>query len=466
MLFHGKFLSLWEILLIFLKERSNTQQTHRQSMTLTLQQKIIYVLGALLLMGASVLSFDLVQKLNLNKQNKTDLAEVDHVQYGLLNVEEWSLIISNIVLKKVDEFELNDQNREEVQRSVEKLLDAIIVEVEQMIRERNQVPKEEGLFKRLFGAAKQLVVDSVINFDKLRADVPRFTMIILEELNQPETKEALKQYLVKKIEEFSESTFNPADFSKFNAVLERHGCFDKANCQQVLSEEIEALSNEIVTKTIIVLLLFVALFIILLVERKTFHPYPMAILLVACLVLLLGGITTPMLEVEAKINTLSFQLVGEPVAFHNQVLYFQSKSIVDVVAILVETGEIEMIFVGFLIGMFSIIFPALKLGASLLYYYNIKGGQNHRLIQFFALKSGKWSMADVMVIALFLTFMGFRSLISNQLAHLAQVSSDLQVVPNEGGTSLQAGFFLFLSFCLASLVFSTLLEKKSNALKK
>jgi hypothetical protein len=46
--------------------------------------------------------------------------------------------------------------------------------------------------------------------------------------------------------------------------------------------------------------------------------------------LLVAGVTTPMIDMEAKISQMSFVLLGHPIHFENQVLYFQSKSILDV----------------------------------------------------------------------------------------------------------------------------------------
>jgi hypothetical protein len=87
---------------------------------------------------------------------------------------------------------------------------------------------------------------------------------------------------------------------------------------------------------------------------------------------LLGGIITPMIELEAKIDMLLFQLLGEEVIFTNNILFFQSKSITDMVRILMTDGSIQMIFVGILIFTFSIVFPSVKLICSYLYSLNFK----------------------------------------------------------------------------------------------
>ena len=168
-----------------------------------------------------------------------------------------------------------------------------------------------------------------------------------------------------------------------------------------------------------------------------------------------------MIEIKAGISKLSFKMVGEPVLFLNQALYFQSKSIIDVVSIPIKTGKIDMILVGILICIFSIVFPAAIILSSILYYFKTNNLMQNRMVEFFTLHSGKWSRADVMVAALFMAYIGFSGLISSQLSHLEEASQQVEVLITIG-IDLQVGFFLFLGFCIASLVFSTILKKDAD----
>ena len=136
------------------------------------------------------------------------------------------------------------------------------------------------------------------------------------------------------------------------------------------------------------------------------------------------------------------------------------KSITDVVRLLMEEGSLQMIFVGFLIFLFSIIFPSAKLISTLIHSYHLKKAGENKLVRFFVFKSGKWSMADVMVVAIFMAYIGFRGLVSSQLESLASTTRSLEILTTNG-TSLMPGFFLFLSFCLLSLFLSTFLESRS-----
>jgi uncharacterized paraquat-inducible protein A len=141
------------------------------------------------------------------------------------------------------------------------------------------------------------------------------------------------------------------------------------------------------------------------------------------------------------------------------VLYFQSKSVTDLVRVLAQTGEADLILVAFLVALFSVVFPLAKVVASFLYYWDVRGLRASSLVRFFALKSGKWSMADVLVIAMFMAFVGFRGLVSSQLSHLSRTGGTAEVLTTNG-TLLQAGFYLFLAFTIASMVVSTLLDRR------
>jgi hypothetical protein len=121
-----------------------------------------------------------------------------------------------------------------------------------------------------------------------------------------------------------------------------------------------------------------------------------------------------------------------------------------------------MKLVGLLLITFSIIFPLLKIASTLGFYFDFHHARRNPLIKFFVLHSGKWSMADVMVVAIFMAYIGFNGIIADQLGNL-NVASDEIVLLATNGTSLQPGFYLFLTYTLLALYLSELLTKKHHA---
>ena len=98
-------------------------------------------------------------------------------------------------------------------------------------------------------------------------------------------------------------------------------------------------------------------------------------------------------------------------------------------------GKIDVLAVGLLVLLFSVLFPVAKLLSSLAYIYNQRL-QSNRVIRFMVFKTGKWSMADVM---------------TNKIDILTTNKSSLQI-----------GFFLFTSFAILSLLVSQKLQFRKS----
>jgi hypothetical protein len=100
----------------------------------------------------------------------------------------------------------------------------------------------------------------------------------------------------------------------------------------------------------------------------------------------------------------------------------------------------------------------MKLLSTKLYLLGSERWKNSKVIQYFAFKSGKWSMADVNVVAIFMAYIGFKGILDSQLESLnLQTQSLASISTNQ--TSLQPGFILFVGFVLFSLFLSVILHK-------
>jgi hypothetical protein len=176
------------------------------------------------------------------------------------------------------------------------------------------------------------------------------------------------------------------------------------------------------------------------------------------LTLLFAGLTAPMIEIDARFQQVNFLLIGEQITFNDQVIFFQSKSILQVIDILFSTGKVDSFFVGLLILAFSILFPLAKLLSTQIYLAGGEKLRKNKVLKFFAFKSGKWSMADVYVIAVFMAYIGFQGIFDHQLANL-NIETESLVSISTNRTSLQPGFIIFIGFVLFSLVLSTILKK-------
>lgn len=415
------------------------------------------IVSCVLLIAALVLAFQLGRDLRQQQRLQSDLAELQDVRYGLLNAELWVDQIADILAYKIDTFEVTEQNRPLIKRNIEQVLDRLMMEIERYLRRRNA--SGDNLAQRLHGQVRQLVQDFLLDFNELRARVPVYADAVINELNRPETRAEIKRQLLDAIDKAAQASFSKTPTERFDLILERQHCIDGPACVDLLQNASTKLEQRSRITAFWVAALISAMFALAMGRRRTLPPETMALLTTATLVLLAVGVWTPMIEVDARIDSLRFQLLGSPITFTDQVLYFQSKSILDVVSILAATGAADMLLVAVLITLFSLVFPSAKVIAGFLYYFDFRGLRNNRLISFFALRSGKWSMADVLVVAMLMAYVGFSGLIANQLSDISQASPSVDVITTNG-TALQIGFFLFLAFVLASLVLSSMLEAR------
>jgi hypothetical protein len=413
--------------------------------------KAIKILISFCLLAATVYyTYQVIIQSEENQEQKIDQAQINHIRYGLLNVDEWSEKVAVIMTEKINEFELTPENREHLQGNVEGILYRLIDEVEVLMKERTSGS---------FSGVKRWIAGFAVDVDQLRDSVPSFAQTVLEELDKPETKHNLKLYVLSKLDEFVKNTFNKDKMELLDNLLQKYGCESKTDCQIYLEEEIDSREANINKMVVLILILVTLIFLINVIQRDPLGHVQVPILILSSLCLLLGGIITPMIELEARIDLLLFQLVGEEVIFKEQIFFFQSKSITDVVHILIQDGTIQMIFVGSLIFIFSIVFPSIKLLSTYI-YHSFRKTRENKLIRFFVIKSGKWSMADVIVVAIFMAYIGFNGIVSSQLKNLSDQAKPVEIL-STNGTHLVGGFYLFLFFCLSSLLLSEVLVRKT-----
>jgi len=133
------------------------------------------------------------------------------------------------------------------------------------------------------------------------------------------------------------------------------------------------------------------------------------------------GLTKPALTVSASVKVMAMEME----------LVNETLSVLQTIEKLHKTNND---FVAGLILLFSVVVPIAK-GVLLLFVLPLKNIKIRCGIHQFVKTISKWSMADVFVIALFLTF-------------LSAGSSDLMKA------TLRPGFFYFTAYCLISLTAS------------
>jgi len=387
---------------------------------------------------------------------KVDYEELHSLQYGLLNSNVWTGKISAVFNQKIDEFDFTATSREEIKKYVETVIDTLIIEADKTVRKKNE--SKRGFFESLYGDTKQMITDELVDIRNLRKKVPQYTDAVMNELEKPANQKILKAVMKDKLHQFMETNLDPVDMSGYNHILDFYQCNDFETCSTLLDAQLKQKTEEMNLYTIAILSMAAILIILIILQGTILKSISLFLLSATSVALLIPGLFLPMLDIEAKINKLYFIILEKPLTFTDQIIFFKSKSISDLVQLLLESDEIKMIFVGVLLVMFSIIFPTLKLVSTYLYFYSRSFIGNNAIVRFFALRSTKWSMADVMVVSIFMAYLGLDSMIENELKKLVEQSVPVNVITSNG-TELQVGFFLFVGFVFTSFVLSILVEK-------
>lgn len=413
------------------------------------------ILALSILLGAEgYFGYQLHQLSSRQQEIKTDYSNINNISSGLFSVEQWRDKVSRIVKKQVRDFTLTPQQKKDLQKEVEQIILALIDKADARIN----APK-----KTIDGKIKKFVLKTFVNTDKIREKAPSFAKSILAKVYNPRNKKELSKMTMSKFDALERAEYLDSAVAATKAATDKvYQKYRASSAEELNSKMISSLAR-IKTATYNYSFAMLGCIVIVLClwwifrKRTDFHATLFIMSLMFAFILLAIGLTASMIEVDARIKALDFVLLGEHIIFENQVLFFQSKSILDVVKVLIAQPAADSVLVGVLILVFSILFPVMKLSATGIHLLSKKKIAQNKIIRYFAFESGKWSMADVIVIAILMVYIGLNGLLDSQLKSLNIKSDDLNVITTNN-TALQPGFIIFISFVLYGLILSTILK--------
>jgi len=426
--------------------------------------------SAILLLPAIWFTWLTVDGLAKRRDLRTDLAELQHVRYGLLSADQWRGIIGPILNGQVDKLDLNGQSKDlrpMVEHSLNSLLDNIQKQMSAPKPAGSQTKQPPGAnAKQLAGNSKPapagftappMMVNMIVN--SLRPHIPEYTNVVMAELSKPQNQKAFKESVRTVLNDAVRNTFGSVDMTTYSAILKRYGCAASSDCERTLSNRIQQSDARLNRDYLIVLISAAIAFLLLTATRSPLTRAAVVVLTVFCLAMLVGGVLSPMLEVEVRVTRLDATLLGAPIEFRDQSLYYRSKTVLEVSRSLIEMHRPAMSLVAILVILFSVVFPALKmlaLGASL---FRPSLLRNSRVVRLLAFELSKWSMADVMVLAIFMSFIAFNGVIESGMGGIRTEPAVQQLVLPTNSSTILPGYFLFIGFCVASICLSKKLER-------
>ena len=384
---------------------------------------------------------------------RRDYSTTNNIGYGILSVNKWRDLVVASVTNEIQDFTLTPAEKDSLQKEVTQLLNGMIDKGDSAIN----APK-----KSIGGKLQKLAYNTFVRKKRLHEMVPGFSSKLTNEMLAPSSKRRLKYLARNKLEDLSQDIYDStkdSDQKTLDSIYQRYHLDSDSAFQKYTDTNLPALQHSTYTYTYVILavvLVVVGLWCLLRNLRHLYVPFYIMSIAIA-LILLLTGLTTAMIDIDARINSLSFQLLGETVSFKNQVIFFQSKSILDVVRILLATGKYDSIFVGILILAFSILFPVAKLFSTGISLLSQRKWAKNKIIHYFAFQSGKWSMADVTVVAIFMAYIGFNGILQSQMKYLNNQSDAFTSIATNQ-TSLQPGYIIFVTFVVFGLTLSQILK--------
>jgi hypothetical protein len=385
---------------------------------------------------------------------KTDLVELSDIKYGMLNADQWRDQFAEIISKKINNFEFTGSDRAGLNKKIQQFLYRTIDKFEASYKKENKKKSLLGISFKNIGA------DVFEIFTKLKQQVPSISSDIIHFLGKDENKTGVKKFILNEMDTYKKETFQDIDYDRFNSILSKYETTDSESCKEIISSKITKIEVKLFDLNLIIVACLSTVLLIIFIG-KYFSVIQILLFILIAILFLVLGISLPMINLDARISALDFHLMGETISFKNQMLFYKSKSIIEMSQLLLAQKEIKVMLVGILVLLFSVIFPITKLTSSFLLILK-PTLKNNKAIRFFVFKIGKWSMADVMVVAIFMSYLGFSSIISSQLNQIEYNSDSLSLF-TMNNSELQNGFFYFLSYVILSIRISQLI---ANSLKK
>jgi hypothetical protein len=290
------------------------------------------------------------------QQNKADHGELNHIYYGIFSINAWKSQLATIIYAEVNKLDIKSTVKE-LKGTVENQLTVIIDKLNERIKEANK--------ESFGGKVKQLLINLVVDIEDVKKGVPGYADALIAEITKPETEQQVKNMATKQLRAYFAKTFEKQKTTHRDQILERNGETDIEVAKVNLAQKIEVGTKQLRTEMMILISLCILLFTVAGFSRHR-SRLNFVLLTLTLLILMAIGVGTPMIDLDAKISEMSFFLLGHKIEFDNQVLYFQSKSVIDVFKIMITHQDILMKFVGVLMIGFSVIIPIIKIFSSLL----------------------------------------------------------------------------------------------------
>jgi hypothetical protein len=413
---------------------------------------IILLIGlSILLAGAAYSGYRLATISAERKQVKEDYSLSNSVTFGLFSIDQWRDRVSEVLNHQVQGYHITAKQKKDLQAAVEKEMHTLIGKT---VAEINKPQK--GLGAKL----KKMAFNALVDSTEIQAQVKPFAKTIVAKVSSPERLKSIAGSKVKQLTQQIYDSTSASNYVVTKYVYKKYKVADPITFNKRINERLATLKAMLINYVCVLLGCVLAALLLWWALRKQVQLQTALFVfaLLFAVVMLAVGTLVPVVEVDARIQSLDLQLMGEKVLFQNQVLFYQSKSILGIVETLVGQPKPDAVLVGVLICLFIIILPLLRLIAKGIHILSPKKVAQHPVIRYLTFELHKWDMADVMIVGMLMTYIGLNGILKSQLSSLNIHTDSLNVVTSNG-TSLQPGYFIFVGYVLFAALLSYILKR-------
>ena len=425
-------------------------------------KNVITALVVVLIGYSAYNSYQLYPQIRKQKELKEDHAAINMITYGLFDIEGWKNQALDIFKKNIEEYEIEPSAYEALDETLQSYLRQLYKqyfesgELIDMILDRLL---ENGTLNKMFVNIIQDNIGSQLSSLNLEKEIPGLSKSLIAEIkkNEPQIKAYFQSELLGMIMQDVRTELRDRRLPYFR----KYGFETYEETNAHLTKRIAELTSVEQPSILKNLLALGILVLTLLIGRKWIGFKPMILgMTVASVIILIMGITFPMIDIDARLNAFTVQLMGAPISFEKQTIYFQSKSILDVTQTLWQGSGWDLKLVGTLVFCFSIVFPLTKLILSAFYLFSERIA-NSKTVQNIIFHLGKWSMADVFVVAMFMAYIGFYGIVTSQLSAISSNNTGY-AVETLNYSRLAPGALYFTLYCLISIFIGIMINRKTS----
>jgi len=432
----------------------NNQPKQQKPKKATLANILVVLALGILLSMQTYCAYQLHYLSKSQQQLKEDYSMVNNITFGVFSVDLWREKIADIVTQKIKGFKVTDGQKKQLRKQIETQLHDM---VDQVTAEFNRPQKTIG------GKLKKFAFRQFVDPKELHQQVPGFAKTIIARIASPKATNKLKNIATTKFEELADQTYDSTAVAITKLTKTMYTKY-YVGSTLAFNKQIETRLDNVRKVTynyayVMLASVLTALILWTILRNKTHLQTSLFVMsLLIAFVLLVSGVTVPIIEVDARLSSLEFMMMGEKVVFDNQVLFFQSKSILEIAQVLISQPKPDSITVGVLIILFVIMLPILRMSARGLHLLCKPPIAENKVTKYLAFESGKWDMADVMVVGILMTYIGLNGILKSQLTDLNIKNEALQT-STVNYTSLQPGYIIFVGYVAFAILLSYILKR-------